>query len=693
MSPSGLRLAPGWLSGSEVSSAFALLAARGTGITLGIGTSVLLARGLGVEQRGSLAELVAWGTIGTQIAAMGFSSSLPFYVARQPDCAQRLLMRALKAASIGWILTCLATAILIELGYLQQFASMGPTSAVAVALLALSGTSLLLAQSTALGLGWLQLFAWTDVLARLVAGLIIGMLIIVNLKSGAGAAFALGLSSLIAAWPIALRLHRLQSPGEAPLVPATEQLRYGVRSWAGLALAASFPRIVVLMLALQAEVAEVGRFAVALGVVETLCAVLGTISQTRISRMAGAVAQGLPLRREWTSALAMVIGLAVPVAATTFVLSPWVVPLVFGHSFVGSAELLREMLPSVIALPVAGVFQTMLAARGMPWLSALAPAFAMLTAFVSMLLVGDASGREAAWAYSAGAVAFLFGAGIATAIHENRAARDSQAGPPETDDWLPPENVYGSRSRVLWMKDRLSLGEEVAEFGCGTGLMLSAPLRRIGIRVVGWDTHRPSIEAGRAHLQRMNMDPEIVRNDPFEANPNGSFDAIIASEVLEHLTDCQLEEVLAALRSRLRTGGRLLITVPNGYGWFELDQRLHRMVVEPIDRHLGVVRLVHGVKQTVLGDGIVPTFPSTLADAESPRRQWFTRNSLVSRLEASGFRVESFEGSALLSGPIADLFLTGLPVLMSANLLAGRLAGRFASGFRLVARVSDEGVQ
>ena len=43
------------------------------------------------------------------------------------------------------------------------------------------------------------------------------------------------------------------------------------------------------------------------------------------------------------------------------------------------------------------------------------------------------------------------------------------------------------------------------------------------------------------------------------------------SEVLEHLHDDELDALLGEVRSRLAPGGRLLVTVPNGYGWFEME--------------------------------------------------------------------------------------------------------------------------
>ena len=258
---------------------------------------------------------------------------------------------------------------------------------------------------------------------------------------------------------------------------------------------------------------------------------------------------------------------------------------------------------------------------------------------------------------------------------------------------MPPENVYGSRSRVKWAHDQIKPDSEVAEFGCGTGLMLAAPLRFLGVRITGWDIHTPSIEYGRLWLSQHGFNPQFLRARAFEEVPDGSLDVVIASEVLEHLTNAELPRVLGLLRSKLSHGGQLLITVPNGYGWFEFDQWVFRVFISPMDRHLRFFRAMNRVKSIVLGRGFEPPYQSTLADDVCPHVQWFSKRTIIKTLEKSGFRVVSFAGSTLVSGPISNLFITGVPVLMAANLTAGRLFGRFSSGFRLVAILDESNLK
>ena len=68
--------------------------------------------------------------------------------------------------------------------------------------------------------------------------------------------------------------------------------------------------------------------------------------------------------------------------------------------------------------------------------------------------------------------------------------------------------------------------------------------------MVGIDLDEPSISYGRDLLRRNSLAPDALR-----------------------VADLGLS-TLSTIRDRLRPGGRLLVTVPNGYGWFELEARL-----------------------------------------------------------------------------------------------------------------------
>jgi 2-polyprenyl-3-methyl-5-hydroxy-6-metoxy-1,4-benzoquinol methylase len=99
----------------------------------------------------------------------------------------------------------------------------------------------------------------------------------------------------------------------------------------------------------------------------------------------------------------------------------------------------------------------------------------------------------------------------------------------------------------------------VLDVGCATGALI-ASLRGRGWRVTGVEI---SPCAGYAQKER-NLD---VRNLPLEENcfPNGSFDAVLASHLIEHLNDpCSF---LTETRRILKERGRVFITTPNISGF------------------------------------------------------------------------------------------------------------------------------
>jgi len=135
------------------------------------------------------------------------------------------------------------------------------------------------------------------------------------------------------------------------------------------------------------------------------------------------------------------------------------------------------------------------------------------------------------------------------------------------------ENIYGHRKRLEWIISHLDRSNTVVELGCGTGYMISLQLAQLGYRVIGVDLDEPSIRYGREQFRQAGQDPSCLRAGDL-ADIDVTADVIVASEVLEHLHDEELGPTLRTIRAKLKPGGRLLVTVPNGYGWFELESRL-----------------------------------------------------------------------------------------------------------------------
>ena len=255
---------------------------------------------------------------------------------------------------------------------------------------------------------------------------------------------------------------------------------------------------------------------------------------------------------------------------------------------------------------------------------------------------------------------------------------------PMNQDVLPPENIYGHTKRVRWILDQVRPGATLIELGCGTGYMISRPLTRLGYEMYGVDLDRRSVEYGQQVLRDEGLDPE--RLQPIDLRDlDVQADAVIASEILEHVPDEHLGALFDAIRSRLRPGGQVLVTVPNGRGWFELESFLwFKTGLGELLRKLGILRLTVRVKRKLFGAETDYAHPSTLAD--SPHVRFFTLASIRRLLREQGLEVTTATGSVLFAGPFSNLAFTGIGPVMRLNALLGRWFPRIAAGFYVACR-------
>jgi 2-polyprenyl-3-methyl-5-hydroxy-6-metoxy-1,4-benzoquinol methylase len=262
------------------------------------------------------------------------------------------------------------------------------------------------------------------------------------------------------------------------------------------------------------------------------------------------------------------------------------------------------------------------------------------------------------------------------------------------------ENVYGHRKRLEFVAARLDEKRaanpaaplRVLDFGCGTGVMITRPLALLGHHVTGIDIDAVSI--GRA--VRLNAAPALAHlvyvAGRLEQQPwQDRFDAVVASEVLEHIPD---PPAFVALLARcLKRDGLLIVTVPNGYGAFEIDSHLW----EALRKVPGFWRLEAGWHrlrasvQWLTGGHVAASAAAAAEDApeslatlneNSPHCQRFTRGAVLRLFDGLGFTCTAEGCSALWSGPIAHTLFRDSPRIVRWNgALADRLPAGLASGW------------
>jgi len=127
-------------------------------------------------------------------------------------------------------------------------------------------------------------------------------------------------------------------------------------------------------------------------------------------------------------------------------------------------------------------------------------------------------------------------------------------------------NRYADIKRLLFieqeLKEKVKPGGRVLDFGCGNGI-ISRHLGKKGYRVTGIDVDAKAIDVAKGLNKSELVDFQVGSPQGLQF-PSDTFDAIICSEVIEHLT--QPESLLLTLNKVLKQDGVLVVTVPNGFG-------------------------------------------------------------------------------------------------------------------------------
>ena len=205
------------------------------------------------------------------------------------------------------------------------------------------------------------------------------------------------------------------------------------------------------------------------------------------------------------------------------------------------------------------------------------------------------------------------------------------------------ENLWGYAKRLRFVRRVIALAFpeceagslRVLDVGCGNGTQLALPLLQDGFYLTGVDPDECSIEHAR-RLSRGAPNAEFVCGSVEQLPSALLFDIVILSEVLEHMTEPAA--LLEASVRRMAANAVLIVTVPNGYGEFELDSRMFR-----------ALRLQRAV------DALVRNNREVIAatdNHECGHVQFFTRRRLFRLFKQCGLSLFLEEASVLLAGPL-----------------------------------------
>jgi SAM-dependent methyltransferase len=228
----------------------------------------------------------------------------------------------------------------------------------------------------------------------------------------------------------------------------------------------------------------------------------------------------------------------------------------------------------------------------------------------------------------------------------------------------PDENVFGHRKKLDLIVDalaqqrrRLGRGLRVLDVGCGNGRAVTRFLATPGDHVTGLDLHEPSIAYAREQFGSAALEFRVGTLEDLAAD-SVRYDVVVMSDVLEHVPDPRA--LLAAAAALLADDGRVLLSVPNGHGPFEIESAVARAPL--IGRSLLWVmdRFVAVLNKTVLR-GVwsrwAQSEPAVPYNIECGHVQFFSRPALRALFSEQQLRVLAFHRLSFLSGPFTNYLL------------------------------------
>ena len=215
--------------------------------------------------------------------------------------------------------------------------------------------------------------------------------------------------------------------------------------------------------------------------------------------------------------------------------------------------------------------------------------------------------------------------------------------------------AYRRRARILLDYLELRDGEAVFDCGCGMGMFLMMLAKLRTLRLVGLDG-----DMGRLNWARREQVPaSLINGDIFELPvADQTFDKVLFSEVLEHLSDDR--RGLCEIHRILKPGGILALSVPHShypFWWDPFNAVWTRLGGQPIRK-------------------------GPIAGIWSNHERLYEPSDLVRKLLEVGFEIDVLEEQTHFSFPFIHFIVYGIgKPLLERNLLPASLrtsADRFS---------------
>ncbi|MDD5070083.1 MAG: class I SAM-dependent methyltransferase [Candidatus Omnitrophica bacterium] len=124
---------------------------------------------------------------------------------------------------------------------------------------------------------------------------------------------------------------------------------------------------------------------------------------------------------------------------------------------------------------------------------------------------------------------------------------------------------HSGQSIVNYIKNHVSIYDKtILDFGCGPGFLLDKLIKSGASKVYGLDFSRQSVDkANAAHQDKKTFKGAVCLDNLPSLFKDNTFDVVVAVEVVEHLSEDYLLEMLKEVHRILKPGGFFIVTTPN----------------------------------------------------------------------------------------------------------------------------------
>lgn len=209
----------------------------------------------------------------------------------------------------------------------------------------------------------------------------------------------------------------------------------------------------------------------------------------------------------------------------------------------------------------------------------------------------------------------------------------------------------------------------ILEVGCGRG-GITLPIASLGCQTMAFDINKNSIEWLQSQINLKKIKNLVVTvGDGHLFCDDKKYDIIIASEVFEHvLNPTKLAENIV---KQMGKGSYLIVTVPNGYGPWELKNRLSPLTYL---RKWNLLRRLLGKPMYVFGSG-------------DDHCQFYTKVAILKLFSDFSLKLIKFQKSdsfLTIFSPLRNNRFLGRFDIILAEILPYQLASGFYFTFELI---------